>query len=314
MIKKIERLKTMPKRTPLTMEALDILDTVERRGSFSKAAEELNKATSAVSYTIQKLEEDLDVTLFQRQGRRSVLTPAGRVLLDDGRLILNASRRLVDKTREVATGWEPRIGIAVESIADYPTIFKILDDFLNQHPSIELDLIESVLNGGWEALNTGSVDLLIGGKGPVPQNSGLRAVAFNMPRLVAVIASSHRLAEFANDRERVAMMLPEVRRVVTHDTAQTEVALSKGLSDEGQMFYVQNVDQKLHAIVSGIGIGHLPITRVQSLIDQGVLCVVNVPNEQFQEGFIAWKLANKGKGLASLTQLLERRLVGNSVG
>ena len=79
----------MASRNPITMESLETLDAIERRGSFAKAAEELNKATSAVSYTVQKLEEQLDISLFQRQGRRSVLTPAGRLILVEGREILS---------------------------------------------------------------------------------------------------------------------------------------------------------------------------------------------------------------------------------
>ena len=99
----------------LTLEVFEILDAIDRRGSFAKAAEELNKATSAVSYGIQKLEERLDITIFQRQGRRSVLTPAGRLVLDEGRLILNPTTRLADKAMELATGWEPRLRINIES-------------------------------------------------------------------------------------------------------------------------------------------------------------------------------------------------------
>ena len=80
----------MSSRNPITIEVLEILDAIDRRGSFAKAAQELNKATSALSYATQKLEEQLDITLFQRQGRRSVLTPAGQLMLTEGRLILQA--------------------------------------------------------------------------------------------------------------------------------------------------------------------------------------------------------------------------------
>ena len=44
---------------PITLDALQALDAIDRRGSFAKAAEELDKATSALSYTVQKLEEQL---------------------------------------------------------------------------------------------------------------------------------------------------------------------------------------------------------------------------------------------------------------
>ena len=74
--------------TPLTLEALLVLDAIDQRGSFASAAEQLNKVPSAISYIVQKLEEQLGVTLFVRQGRRSVLTPAGLHLLEEGRKVL----------------------------------------------------------------------------------------------------------------------------------------------------------------------------------------------------------------------------------
>ena len=159
----------MASRNPITMESLETLDAIERRGSFAKAAEELNKATSAVSYTVQKLEEQLDISLFQRQGRRSVLTPAGRLILVEGREILNTSARLASAAKEVATGWEARICIATESVLPYEPFFTVLKDFTEQCPSIEVDLQECVLNGGWELLDGGVVDLVVGVPGPVPQ-------------------------------------------------------------------------------------------------------------------------------------------------
>jgi DNA-binding transcriptional LysR family regulator len=150
-------------KNPITIEVLETIDAIDRRGSFAKAAEELNKATSAISYAVQKLEEQLDIAVFQRQGRRSVLTPAGRLLLAEGREILQA------------TGWEPRISIAVESVQSYPVFFSQLREFLEEHPTVEIDICESVLNGGWEALEQDRVDLIVGSPGPVPLQKGYRA-------------------------------------------------------------------------------------------------------------------------------------------
>ena len=127
---------------PINIEALEMLDAIDRRGSFAKAAEELNKATSALSYGVQKLEEQLDITVFQRQGRRSVLTPAGRLILEEGRKILDATSRLAEKAKELATGWEPRLRIAVESILNHEVFFKVLAGFLDDHESMEIDVSE----------------------------------------------------------------------------------------------------------------------------------------------------------------------------
>lgn len=313
-------------KNPITIEVLETIDAIDRRGSFAKAAEELNKATSAVSYAVQKLEEQLDISLFQRQGRRSVLTPAGQLILSEGRDILQTTARLANKAKEVATGWEPKIGIAVESHFSYSTFFPVLKRFLKDHASIEVDVRESVLNGGWEALEQGKVDLVVGPPGPVPLHKGYRAVSLGKADLVAVISTAHELSpqllklqmnsgvnserdseldSKLNNEEKhnvVKNLVSGIRRVITHDTSNVEVTRSEGLGNDGEVFYVQNIDQKVEAIVAGIGIGHLPRHRVQSLIDEEKLMIVSLGEGEIPDSYLAWKVSNKGKGLNALTK------------
>ena len=61
----------------LSLESLELVDAIARRGSFAAAAEELGRVPSAVTYAARRLEEDLDVLLFDRTGYRARLTPAG---------------------------------------------------------------------------------------------------------------------------------------------------------------------------------------------------------------------------------------------
>ncbi|MFT5710839.1 MAG: DNA-binding transcriptional LysR family regulator [Halioglobus sp.] len=291
-------------KNPITIEVLETIDAIDRRGSFAKAAEELNKATSAISYAVQKLEEQLDIAVFQRQGRRSVLTPAGRLILAEGREILQATARLANKAKEVATGWEPRISIAVESVQSYPVFFSQLREFLEEHPTVEIDICESVLNGGWEALEQDRVDLIVGSPGPVPLQKGYRAIELASAELLPVIASGHMLASLIDNPEAFAAALPKVRRVVTHDTSMIDVARSAGLSSEGKMFFVQNIDQKGEAILAGIGIGHLPRQRIQQQLNKGELIALDLAEDLDHGCFLAWKLSNRGKGLQALAKKL----------
>jgi DNA-binding transcriptional LysR family regulator len=291
-------------KNPITIDVLETLDAIDRRGSFAKASEELNKATSAVSYAVQKLEEQLDIALFQRQGRRSVLTPAGRLILAEGREILQATARLANKAKEVATGWEPRISIAVESHQPYLVFFSELREFLGEHPTMEIDICESVLNGGWEALEQGRVDLIVGSPGPVPLQKGYRAIPLARTDLLPVIAADHMLASLVGNPEAFEAALPRVRRVITHDTSVVDVARSAGLGSEGQSFYVQNIDQKVVAILAGIGIGHLPLERIKRQLDSGELIELELDEGSVHENFLAWKMSNKGKGLQALTERL----------
>lgn len=288
---------------PINIDILEILDAIDRRGSFAKAAEELNKATSALSYAIQKIEEQLSITIFQRQGRRSVLTPAGKLILDDGRHILNATKLLAEKAKELATGWEPKLRIALESTLNHDVFFKVLNEFIGEHESLELDISESVLNGGWEALEHNHVDLLVGAPGPVPQQKGFRAVGIEATKMIPVIAKSHPQAHLLKTPEEFERILPSLRRVVTHDTATKNITRSVGLSTGKRILYVQTMDQKIHAQLSGLGIGHLPEHRIKALLNEGIF--LPLPYSQAPtDNFIAWKISHKGKALQALSQRL----------
>ncbi len=285
----------------IPQESLELLDAIDRRGSFARAAEELGRATSAVSYGVQKLEEHLGITIFVRRGRKSVLTPAGRLLLDEGRVILAASARLADRARELARGWEPRIRIGAESTLDQRLLFEVLAQFRREHPDVEIDVSETLLNGSWEALEHKRVDMLVGAVGPVPAHKGFRAVSLGKADLVPVIGRKHPEADrIVADQHDTSAPL-----VVTHDTVTTEVARNAGLAlEERATFYVQTTEQKMLAIQAGLGVGHLPRHRIGSALAEGELVPLSIEPVN-PEQFIAWELTNRGKGLGRLVQALQ---------
>jgi DNA-binding transcriptional LysR family regulator len=185
----------------------------------------------------------------------------------------------------------------------------VINDFLQAFPTVEIDISECVLNGGWEALEQGRVDLLVGSPGPVPSQKGYRSVAIGRVELVPVIAAKHALASHAlakkqDKKQNIESVMGQLRRIVIHDTSFNGITRSEGLSSDGQMLYVQNMDQKVHAILAGIGIGNLPKNRVQGYLDKGVLLPLDIKQQDNAESFLAWKVSNKGKGLRTLTEKL----------
>ncbi len=287
--------------TQIAQESFEILDAIDRRGSFAKAAEELDKATSAISYGVTKLEEQLGITIFERQGRRSVLTPAGQLLLQEGRVILAATARLADRARELANGWEPHIRIAAEGTLNQQVLFDVLADFQRQHPGIELDVCETLLNGSWEALESKRVDLLVGAVGPVPAHKGFRAVSLGKTDLIPVTSSNYPQAE------TITKSLDDgpVQHVVNHDTVTSDVARTEGLTlTDRSTLYVQTMEQKVLAIKAGLGVGHLPRDRIEDELARGELLPLSVTPSN-PEQFVAWALTNRGKGLQELVQALQ---------
>jgi len=287
----------------LTLESLEIIDAIDRRGSFVAAAKELGKVPSALSYTIGKLEERLEITLFSRHGRKSVLTPAGKMLLTEGRKLLSARSHLEQEVRRVATGWETRIRIALEAIQDCTPLLRAIKQFTDEHPAIEVHLNEEVMGGTWESLSQDRVDLIVGATHPIPQSQGIRTEPYKRNQAVIAVAASHPLGQFWGKVSRGE--LSKHRQVIIHDSSIIEVPRSSEMYSENRRFYVGNMAQKIQAQRLGIGFGTLPYEAIKPYLASGEMKILEVEgaNNAF-DSLIAWKVANQGKGLKRLRELL----------
>ncbi|BEA12071.1 hypothetical protein VEE26_25780 [Escherichia coli] len=99
-----------------TEENLLAFTTAARFGSFSKAAEELGLTTSAISYTIKRMETGLDVVLFTRSTRSIELTESGRYFFRKATDLLNdfyAIKRSIDT---ISQGIEARVRICINQL------------------------------------------------------------------------------------------------------------------------------------------------------------------------------------------------------
>ena len=289
--------------SPVTIEALLVLDAIESRGSFASAAEQLNKVPSALSYIVQKLEEQLSVTLFIRQGRRSVLTSAGRHLLDEGRKVLAAVSKITEQTQTISYGWEPKIRIAFDSIYEIQQLFSPLTQFLSEHPKIELDLSEEVMNGSWESLREDRIDLLVGAPAPVPNHQGIRSKKIGQFKQVFVVPKGHELSWMNKPISK--SNISDYRTIIVHDTAQKDIPRSSNIIEKSQHFFVNSIEHKIQAIIAGLGIGYLPKQRIRSFIRDGSLVEIEIEDApKTTDQFIAWKIANKGKGLRRLRDII----------
>ena len=76
------------------LDVLMILDALEKEGSFAAASAKLYKTPSALSYTVHKLESDLNIQLLDRSGHRAKFTRTGKMLLEKGREVLHSVTRL----------------------------------------------------------------------------------------------------------------------------------------------------------------------------------------------------------------------------
>lgn len=146
---------------PWTLDQLEVLEAIERAGSFSAAARALHRATSAVSYQVKALEDALGVALFDRSGHRAVLTAHGRVVLEEAHGVLAASRRLSERTRQLREGWEPRLQVVVEGITPQAPVMRALRRFGELGLPTRLSMGVEYLSGVAERFEAEGADLMI---------------------------------------------------------------------------------------------------------------------------------------------------------
>ena len=129
----------------LTLDAFQVLDAIDRKGSFAAAAHELHRVPSAITYSVKQLEESLGVELFDRKGHRAVLTDAGRELLAEGRRLLQAAADLECRVQQVAKGWESELRIAVDTIVGIDKLYGLIEEFYAEKSGTRLRLSTEVL-------------------------------------------------------------------------------------------------------------------------------------------------------------------------
>src|SRR5476649_2197336 len=131
----------------LSLEALQVLDAIDRKGSFASAAEDLHRVPSAITYSVRQLEDGLGVELFDRTGHRAVLTDAGRELLGEGRRLLQAAADLECRVQQVAKGWESELRLAVDTLIGLDAVFALAQEFYEKQSGTRLRIMQEVLGG-----------------------------------------------------------------------------------------------------------------------------------------------------------------------
>ena len=144
------------------LDVLVILDALDKEGSFAAASAKLYKTPSALSYTIHKLESDLNIQLLDRSGHRARFTRTGQMLLEKGRDVLHTARELEKQAVRLHQGWEDRLVLNVDSGFPFHLLAPLITAFYRQHHATRLEFRRDTFAAGWQTLAEGRADLLLG--------------------------------------------------------------------------------------------------------------------------------------------------------
>ncbi len=281
----------------ISLDILQVLDAIDRHGSFTAAAAALHRVPSALSHAVGKLESDLGISLFVREGRRATLNEAGRTLLEDGRHLLRAAGELERRVQRIATGWEVELRIAIDAIIPVERIYPLLERFYAAGHGTQIRLSYEVLGGTWDALATDRADLVIGAPGDMPARGGITSrLLCTRSDFVFAIAPDHPLAKW--EGAIPSSEIVRYRGTVIADTSQELAARSIGLIDGQDALRVPDIRAKASAQVAGLGIGHLPRWLAAPEIAAGRLVEKEIAEPRpAMPLHLAWRSRQIGKAL-----------------
>jgi DNA-binding transcriptional LysR family regulator len=265
-------------RDVLTPDALAMLQAIHRAGSFAAAARNLGLVPSALTYRVRAIEEALDVLLFDRSARQARATEAGLELLRASERLLGEIDAMANRVKRVATGWEPQLTLAVDSIIARSVVLELCEAFFALEgpagPPTRLKLRDETLSGTLEALTSGQADLALG----VVLESSVTADVHSLPlgtsNFVFAVAPHHPLASAAEPLSD--SLIQQHRAVAVADTAQRGAGLTFGLLGGQDVFTVATMRAKLDAQLRGLGGGFIPECMARSYLETGRLVAKKV--------------------------------------
>lgn len=170
---------------------LKVIQAVAREGSLTAAGLRLNLTQPALSHAIRKIENQLGVKVWRREGRSLVLTQAGEWLLSLANRMLPQFELAEKRLEQFGNGERGTLRIGMECHPCYQWLLKVVSPYLERWPKVDVDVRQKFQFGGIGALFSNEIDLVVT---PDPlYKPGLKFTPVFDYELVLVVGPQHPL-------------------------------------------------------------------------------------------------------------------------
>ena len=236
---------------------LAIISEVERQGSLTAAASQLNLTQSALSHAIRKLEDQIGVDIWRREGRSLLPTQAGEWLLAVANRLLPQFAQAEERLQQFSRGERGKLRIGMECHPCYQWLLKIVAPYLDDWPKVEVDVRQKFQFGGIGALFGHEIDMLVT---PDPLfKAGLRFTPVFDYEQVLVVGPKHRLrdAEFISPQQLADETLITYPVATDRLDIYTQFLMPAGITPR-QHRPIETTDIMLLMVAHGRGVAALP--------------------------------------------------------
>ncbi|HSC82655.1 MAG TPA: LysR family transcriptional regulator, partial [Pseudomonas sp.] len=168
---------------------LRLLAAIAATGSLSKAAATFPVAVSAASTRLRLFEERCGLSLFIRKADGMTPTPAGRLILEGSRSVLNEAEKLRETLKELTGQRRTTLRLSATTVANSTFLPATLGPFLADYPEVDLHLVEQKSSEVLRAVQSGDCEIGVY-DGNLPTD-GLISLPFRDDKLVMLVPRDH---------------------------------------------------------------------------------------------------------------------------
>lgn len=254
----------------LTLDQFAVFVAIAETGSFARAARRMGRAQSAVTYAVQKLEEQTGLPLFDRTAYRPVLSEAGRALLPHARRVVEDVAAYRRQAAGIAQGVEAELTLALSSLVPLAQVTPALGRLHAGFPGVQLRLLIQPDEQAVASLLEGEADLALALDLPGLPAWAERVALVDLD-MVFVAARDHPLARLTGPQA------PEILAEHLQIAVSVERAARRG-RDHGVIsvnrWYVPDVATKQALLRAGLGWGSMPRAVVAEDLAEGRLALL----------------------------------------
>ena len=256
-----------------TIDQLRVFLTVVETGSFTAAAKKLGRAISAVSYTIANLEQQLGISLFDReQARTPKLTEAGSAIVSKASVVAVGIDDLRASVRGLLKGLEAEVTLVVDVMLPNERLIDAVQAFEATFPTVTLRLHVEALSAVAQLVRRDSAIIGIGG-GHFDMELDLERIHVCDVEMIPVAAPHHPLAQ---NRP----IEPGAARRYRQLVLTVRMPFSEG-PDIGifaaETWRVADLGAKHALLLAGVGWGNMPEPNVRADLAAGRLVRLELP-------------------------------------
>jgi DNA-binding transcriptional LysR family regulator len=287
-------------------EQLKAFIAVVEEGSFRAAATALFKAQPTISASVNALEVQFGIRLFNRNSYRPMLTTEGKAFYRQAKLLIKQVGELEMLGYELAKGEVPTLTLSLSAMCASPQGLDSIKQFCQKHPNMRLDISTENLSGVLERLQLEQSDLAIGPDFGLDHRHEYLEVT--RVKMVTVAVPNYVVS---NEGVVLQQSLRSLPHILISDTGSIAPSDHVNVLSSGQRWYVNDFQMKKALLLSGMGWARIPEHMVEQELKVGALVRLRVENFNYESLEPIYLIRLKQAPLSQLAKLFWEEVVGS---